>query len=68
MDFTHWLQIVVAVMIGNAFTASVLYFLIRLYRHEIMQGKKAETLSPWIFLCLLIPMAFAIGVYVTIPY
>ena len=68
MEFGFWLQIVVAVMIGNAFTASIGYFLIRLYRHEILQGKKAETLPPWIFLFFLVPMAFAIGVYLTIDY
>lgn len=59
MEFWFWFQIVAAVMIGNALTAFALYFLLRLYRHEIIQKRPAETLPPWVFLCWLVPLGMA---------
>lgn len=64
MEFLNWIQIVSAVLVGNGLTIGAAYFFLRLYRHEVLQGKQAEKMPFYVFLCAIIPAIFAIlGVY-----
>lgn len=62
MEFSFWIQIAIAVMLGNALTVSVAYFFAKLYRHEILRGKHGDTLPFWVYLFFLVPVTVAFGV------
>lgn len=66
MEFWDWFQIVVAVMIGNAFTASVAFFLLYLHRHENMQKRSESSVPLWVYPMFLVPMGLAIAAVVTL--
>ena len=67
MDFMYWIQIVAAVMIGNAFTASVIFFFVFLSKHPANRENDISKLPLWVFPFLLVPLAFAFFVIRALP-
>ena len=60
MKFSFWIQISIAVMMGNALTVSVAYFFLKLYSHEKLRGKHGDTLPFLVYLFFLVPVAVAL--------
>jgi hypothetical protein len=67
MDWIFFLQVVTAVMLANGLSVLFFYICWRVTKEERRTGTH-ETLSGWIYLAALVPLAFAFGGFYFMPH